>query len=229
MGSAASKGLKGLLFKNKNLKILMLGLDGAGKTTLLYKLLLNEVVSTIATLGYNVETIQHKNLTLTLWDLAGEERIRSLWKPFFNKCSAIIFVVDSSDRLRIQEAATELNKLMKEEELIGCSLLVFATKQDCVAPMEIPEITDSLGLHDIKDRSWYVQPTNTLEGIGIYEGLDWLSLRLAEQKKSKQKKTSSPMKSPNLASANSNPNSNSNNSNNFLSPKQTQPTKIRNI
>ncbi|KAF2071574.1 hypothetical protein CYY_007107 [Polysphondylium violaceum] len=176
-------------FRNKQIKILMLGLDGSGKTTLLYKLMLNEVVSTIATLGYNVETIQHKNLNLTLWDLAGEERIRALWRPFYNKCSALIFVVDSSDRLRVEEAAMELNKLLKEEELKGCSVLIFATKQDCISPMEIPELTDLLGLHEVKDRNWFIQPTKTLEGVGIYEGLDWLSTKLLESKKSKSFKS----------------------------------------
>ncbi|KAK5579050.1 hypothetical protein RB653_008728 [Dictyostelium firmibasis] len=188
MGISSSNPFSSI-FKSKAIKLLMLGLDGSGKTTILYKLMLNEVVSTISTLGYNVETIQHKHLNLTLWDLAGEERIRTLWKPFYNKCTAIIFVVDSSDRLRIDEAASELSKLMKEEELKGCSLLIFATKQDCISPMEIPELTDQLGLHDIKDRRWYVQPTRTLEGIGIYEGLDWLSTKIIEDRKSKSFKS----------------------------------------
>ncbi|KYR00027.1 ADP-ribosylation factor-related protein [Tieghemostelium lacteum] len=197
MGQNSSKIPFTHLFGNKTIKILLLGLDGAGKTTLLYKLMLNETVS-IATLGYNVETIQHKHLNLTLWDLAGDSSIRSLWKPFYNKCSAIIFVVDSSDKTRISEAALELNKLMKEEELKNCSLLIFATKQDLPDPIEIPELTDLLGLHEIKDRKWYLQPTRTLENVGIYEGLDWLSTKLQEEKKAKSFKLSklNPMKSP---------------------------------
>ncbi|EFA85618.1 ADP-ribosylation factor-related protein [Heterostelium album PN500] len=169
----------------KNVKILMLGLDGAGKTTLLYRLLLNEVVSTISTLGYNVETLHHKNLNLTVWDLAGQDSIRGLWKQmkFYYKCNAIIFVVDSSDRSRINEAANELSRLLSEEELKSCPLLVFGTKQDCDSPMDVPELTDSLGLHDVKDRKWYIQPTMTFEGIGIYEGLDWLANSIQTERK----------------------------------------------
>ncbi|EGC33944.1 hypothetical protein DICPUDRAFT_35934 [Dictyostelium purpureum] len=210
MGASSSNPFNSI-FKNKSIKILMLGLDGAGKTTILYKLMLNEVVTTISTLGYNVETIQHKHLNLTLWDLAGEERIRSLWRPFYNKCSAIIFVVDSSDRLRVEEAAAELSKLMKEEELSGCSLLIFATKQDCISPMEIPELTDVLGLHEIRDRKWYIQPTKTLEGVGIYEGLDWLSSKIIEERKQKSFKLFGSKNKKQKQKPNNIPNNNNNN------------------
>eukprot|EP01133_Synstelium_polycarpum_P011526 gene11526-13451_t len=159
--------------------------------------MLNEVVSTIATLGYNVETIEHKSLNLTVWDLAGQERIRGLWRPFFTKCSAIVFVVDSSDRARVAEAEEELEKLLKEEDLKQCPLLIYATKQDCESPMDIPELSDALGLHDIRDRPWFIQPTKTIEGVGIFEGLDWLANRITEKKSSpKISSTSSPLSSP---------------------------------
>ena len=36
----------------------MVGLDAAGKTTILYKLKLGEVVTTIPTIGFNVETVE---------------------------------------------------------------------------------------------------------------------------------------------------------------------------
>ncbi|EGG23423.1 ADP-ribosylation like factor [Cavenderia fasciculata] len=200
MGGVSSRVLK--LFKQRDTKILCLGLDGAGKTTLLYKLILNEVVETIPTLGYNVETVQHKNLTFSVWDLAGQERIRAtFWTPFFAKTSAIIFVVDSSDRSRIEEASTELNKLMKEDELKNIPVLVYATKQDCVDPMDVPELTDCLNLHQVKDRKWYIQPARTIEGIGIYEGLDWLANLLTDKKKHQKKSsTASDTKSPNATS-----------------------------
>ena len=61
-------------------RILMLGLDAAGKTTILYKLKHGEVVTTIPTIGFNVETVEYKNITLTAWDVGGKDKVsRSLF------------------------------------------------------------------------------------------------------------------------------------------------------
>ena len=54
----------------------MLGLDAAGKTTILYKLKLNDVVTTIPTIGFNVEEVQFQNLSMTIWDIGGQKTIR---------------------------------------------------------------------------------------------------------------------------------------------------------
>ena len=71
-------------FGGQNARILMLGLDAAGKTTILYKLKLNENVSTIPTIGFNVETVTPvKNVTFTVWDVGGQEKIRQLWRHYF--------------------------------------------------------------------------------------------------------------------------------------------------
>ena len=52
-------------------KLLMIGLDASGKTTVLNQLKMNENVSTIPTIGFNVETVAYKNLGMTIWDLGG--------------------------------------------------------------------------------------------------------------------------------------------------------------
>ena len=56
------------IFGSQRAKIAMLGLDAAGKTTIMYKLKLNEVVTTIPTIGFNVETVEYKNICFTVWD-----------------------------------------------------------------------------------------------------------------------------------------------------------------
>ena len=55
---------------------LMVGLDAAGKTTILYKLKLGEVVTTIPTIGFNVEQVDYKNISFTVWDVGGQDKIR---------------------------------------------------------------------------------------------------------------------------------------------------------
>jgi hypothetical protein len=61
----------------KEMRILMVGLDAAGKTTILYKLKLGEVVTTIPTIGFNVETVEYKNISFTVWDVGGQDKVRT--------------------------------------------------------------------------------------------------------------------------------------------------------
>jgi small GTP-binding protein len=92
----------------------MVGLDAAGKTTILYKLMLGEVVTAIPTIGFNVETVEYKNIKFTVWDVGGQDTIRPLWVHYYQNTDAIIFVVDSQDTRadRIQEAHDEIHNLM---------------------------------------------------------------------------------------------------------------------
>jgi len=178
MGLAISSVLK-RLFGNKEMRILMVGLDAAGKTTILYKLKLGEIVTTIPTIGFNVETVEYKNINFTVWDVGGQDKIRPLWRHYFQNTQGLIFVVDSNDRERIGEAKEELEKMLNEDELRDAVLLIFANKQDLPQAMSIAEVTDKLGLHSLRNRKWYIQATCATSGDGLYEGLDWLSNTLS--------------------------------------------------
>lgn len=149
-----------------------------GKTTILYKLKLGEIVTTIPTIGFNVETVQYKKVSFTVWDVGGQDKIRPLWRHYFQNTQGLIFVVDSNDRERIGEAAEELNKMLREEELKDVVVLVLANKQDLPNAMSVSEVTDKLGLHSLGARKWYIQSTCATTGDGLYEGLDWLSSAL---------------------------------------------------
>uniref|UniRef100_A0A8C4KSD3 ARF GTPase 4 n=1 Tax=Equus asinus TaxID=9793 RepID=A0A8C4KSD3_EQUAS len=157
------------------------GLDAAGKTTILYKLKLGEIVTTIPTIGFNVETVEYKNICFTVWDVGGQDKIRPLWRHYFQNTQGLIFVVDSNDRERIQEGAEELQKMLQEDELRDAVLLLFANKQDLPNAMAISEMTDKLGLQSLRNRTWYVQATCATQGTGLYEGLDWLSNELSKR------------------------------------------------
>ena len=161
----------------------MVGLDASGKTTMLYKLKLGEIASTIPTIGFNVETVKYKNISFTVWDVGGQDKIRPLWRFYFQNTQGIIFVVDSNDRERIVEAREELMTMLAEDELREAVLLIFANKQDLPDAMNAAEITDKLGLQSLRNRNWYMQAACATNGHGLYEGLDWLSNQLKKSRK----------------------------------------------
>ena len=230
MGLSFSK-VFGKLFGKKDVRILMVGLDAAGKTTILYKLKLGEIVTTIPTIGFNVETVEYKNISFTVWgaaradrtlplvpiepfppfidlpspppapprpacplrleaftlpllsaDVGGQDKIRPLWRHYYQNTQGVIFVVDSNDRDRVGEARDELHRMLNEDELREAILLVFANKQDLPNAMNAAEITDKLGLHSLRQRNWYIQSTCATTGDGLYEGLDWMSSSLSKAK-----------------------------------------------
>jgi len=169
------------MFGNKQVRILMVGLDAAGKTTILYKLKLGEIVTTIPTIGFNVETVDYKNISFTVWDVGGQDKIRPLWRHYFQNTEGIIFVVDSNDVDRISVAKNELERMLSEDELRDAVLLVFANKQDLPNAMDPAKITQELGLQSLRNRNWYIQATCATSGNGLYEGLDWLCANLANK------------------------------------------------
>ncbi|KRX09540.1 P-loop containing nucleoside triphosphate hydrolase [Pseudocohnilembus persalinus] len=180
MGISISK-LFDKVFGKKEMRILMLGLDAAGKTTILYQLKLGEPVSSVPTIGFNVETVEYKNIKFTVWDVGGQDKIRLLWRHYYQNTQGLIFVVDSSDRDRIEIARDELQRMLNEEDLKDVVLLVYANKQD-TGVMGVPEVTEKLGLHTMKNRDWFIQGSCAHTGDGLYEGLEWLSKTLTKKK-----------------------------------------------
>jgi small GTP-binding protein len=163
-------------------RILMLGLDGAGKTTILYALKLNEKVETVPTVGFNIEEVTAAGVTVTIWDCGGQEKLRSTWRYYYKGTQAVIFVVDASDRERVPEAKRELQKLMSEELLKDCSLLVFANKQDLPGALGKDELVAELGVDNMREGlEWQAFATIASENKGLYEGLKWLSGTLPQQ------------------------------------------------
>ncbi|EKE37283.1 hypothetical protein ENUP19_0080G0003 [Entamoeba nuttalli] len=175
MGNWLSK----ILSVKKETRILMIGLDAAGKTTILYKLKIGDLVTTIPTIGFNLETIDYKNLHFNVWDIGGQNKLRPLWRYYYSGTNAIIFVVDSNDDSeRLEEARIVLFNVLNDDYLKGVPLLIFANKHDLPHAKSVSEIAKGLMLSSIKDREWYCQTSCATNGDGLYEGLDWLSSRL---------------------------------------------------
>nr|POF23766.1 adp-ribosylation factor [Quercus suber] len=144
MGQAFRK-LFDTFFGNSEMRVVMLGLDAAGKTTILYKLHIGEVLSTVPTIGFNVEKVQYKNVIFTVWDVGGQEKLRPLWRHYFNNTDGLIYVVDSLDRERIGKAKAEFQAIIKDPFMLNSVILVFANKQDMKGAMTPMEVCEGLG------------------------------------------------------------------------------------
>lgn len=170
---------------NMEIRILLLGLDAAGKTTTLYKLKLNEVVTTIPTIGFNIETLNYKKMNLTVWDVGGQDKIRPLWKHYFQNTDALIFMIDSCDTERFEEARQEFYKIYTDANIKSTlkAILVFANKMDLPNAKNVQQIIEALHIQEIRHISWHVQATNAVSGEGLYEGLDKLKTMLTDHNK----------------------------------------------
>eukprot|EP00884_Botryococcus_braunii_P016534 jgi/Botrbrau1/3564/Bobra.0078s0021.1 len=163
---------------SKEYKIVMVGLDNAGKTSILYQLHLGQAVVTQPTVGCNVEQIQHNNLTFEVWDLGGQANLRPSWATYYKHTDAVIVVVDSTDRARMNIAKNELFSLLDHEHLQSAAILVFANKQDLKDAMAVGDLTQTLNLHSIKKHDWHIQACCALTGEGLVDGLEWISQRV---------------------------------------------------
>ena len=167
-------------------RILMLGLDAAGKTTILYKIKLNELVTTVPTIGFNVETVEVANgLTFTVWDIGAQRNMRRLWQHYLHGCQGLIYVVDSNDPERLNEAYEELNSLVTDEILREVPVLLLVSKQDLPSSSSVSEVTDKMRMHSLGDRAWHVQGCCAVTGEGLAEGMTDFSMMVRSFQQSK--------------------------------------------
>ena len=156
------------------MRILMLGLDNAGNTTILKRFNGEDINSVSPTLGFNIKTLEHKGYNLNIWDVGGQKSLRSYWRNYFEITDGLIWVVDSADKRRMHDCKSELHSLLREERLLGATLLVFANKQDLSGALSTEEIKTALQLDDIKTHHWQIIWCSAVTGDNLLEGMDWL-------------------------------------------------------
>jgi ADP-ribosylation factor-like protein 3 len=166
--------LKKMKKDEKEARILMLGLDNAGKTTVLKKLSEEDISHIMPTQGFNIKSLVHEGFKLNVWDIGGQKTIRPYWSNYFESSDALVYVIDSSDRRRLEESGQELKELLAEDKLGGVPLLVFANKQDLLQATPADEISDALAMNAIVDRTWTIQACSAKTGDGLQEGMEWL-------------------------------------------------------
>ncbi|KAF4545370.1 ADP-ribosylation factor family protein [Lasiodiplodia theobromae] len=137
--------------KDKEMRILMLGLDNAGKTTIVKKIMNEDVNSVSPTLGFIIKTIEYEGYKLNIWDVGGQKTLRTYWKNYFEKTDTLIWV-----------------------RLMGASLLVFKNKSDVPGSMSDDEIRQGLMLDSITTHKWTIMACSAMTGQNLEEGLRWV-------------------------------------------------------
>ena len=160
------------------MRILILGLDNAGKTTVV-KRLCGEPIETIEpTLGFQIQTLSHKNYSLNLWDIGGQKSIRAYWRNYFEQTDGLIWVVDSADTYRLDLCRSELSQLLQQERLAGASVLILANKQDVEGALSVDMIAQILGINNdnkqYQNRHWKILECSAVTGSGLELGIEWI-------------------------------------------------------
>lgn len=172
--------------KKRDANILVVGLDNSGKTSIINYFKPNDEKSQniVPTVGFNVEKFKSSSLNFTAFDMSGQGRYRNLWEHYYKESDAILFVVDSSDKMRMVVAKEELILLLNHTLIKSRSIpvLVFANKMDVRDSLSCGKVMEELDLNNIKNKHWHVVATNGLTGEGISQGIEWLAKELQERK-----------------------------------------------
>eukprot|EP00520_Triparma_pacifica_P013424 CAMPEP_0118669458 /NCGR_PEP_ID=MMETSP0785-20121206/20917_1 /TAXON_ID=91992 /ORGANISM="Bolidomonas pacifica, Strain CCMP 1866" /LENGTH=188 /DNA_ID=CAMNT_0006564153 /DNA_START=12 /DNA_END=578 /DNA_ORIENTATION=- len=166
--------LRKLKRNDREARLLVLGLDNSGKTTILKKLSEEDITHIMPTQGFNIKSLMQNEFKLNVWDIGGQKSIRPYWRNYFDQTDALIYVIDSADRRRMEETGVELGQLLEEDKLAGIPLLIFANKQDLLNALPPNDISKGLNLHTIRDRMWNIQACSAKTGEGLQEGMEWV-------------------------------------------------------
>lgn len=169
--------------------VLVIGLDNSGKTTLIQHLKASSAGSAsqevTPTVGFQVEEFSKGKINFTVYDMSGQGRYRSLWEAYYADVQAIIFVLDSTDKVRMCVAKDELATLLEHKDIHAslCPMLFFANKSDVPGALTNEECMQEMNLFNIRDRPWHMRSSNAITGDGVSEGIEWLSeeIRLGNQ------------------------------------------------
>ncbi|XP_046903656.1 ADP-ribosylation factor-like protein 6 isoform X1 [Hypomesus transpacificus] len=181
--------------RKKEVNVLCLGLDNSGKTTIINHLKptnptgpfgplsedwkhvsQTQTQDIVPTIGFNIEKFKSSSLSFTVFDMSGQSRYRNLWEHYYKESHAIIFVIDSGDKLRMVVAKEELDNLLSHQDIRSrrMPVLFFANKMDLRDALSSVKVSQQLCLENIKDKPWHICASDAVKGEGIQEGVDWL-------------------------------------------------------
>lgn len=177
-------------FKEDDIKIILLGLDSAGKTSLLYMLKYNKLSINQPTGHPQQEEVVVDDRNIQVFDLGGHASARKLWKQYLFNIDAIVYIVDSSDILRIEECKQELYSILLDESLPAkIPILLLGNKIDKAEACTQQDLIDLLYLKNIltgkekhkcnANTKEYRRPCelfmcSIVKRIGYLQGFQWL-------------------------------------------------------
>ncbi|EAY05870.1 small GTP-binding protein, putative [Trichomonas vaginalis G3] len=161
-------------------RVLMLGLKSAGKSTILNIIKEDQQIRTFQVNDFNTQTIKWEDYELVTWDLGSAEKQRPLWRHYYDGSVAVIFVVDCSDKEKIQLAKTEIHKIAAVPELTNCPILFLANKQDVDGAIDQEELEKLIDAGGTKHLTYSVMPCSATTNKGIEEAFDWLLSKIKE-------------------------------------------------
>ncbi|GMR42749.1 hypothetical protein PMAYCL1PPCAC_12944, partial [Pristionchus mayeri] len=166
----------------KSCNIVVVGLDNAGKTTILNALRTEDqrLSQVVPTVGMTVTTFSGAGVNFSAFDMSGQGKYRNLWDAYYAKAEGIMFVVDSTDRLRLSVARDELWMILDHKDTRKIPLLIMANKSDCNDALPVSEVSNLLGLDLMRGRPWTIQVTSAITGNGIPQSMEWLSKNVRE-------------------------------------------------
>ncbi|XP_043204050.1 ADP-ribosylation factor-like protein 6 [Amphibalanus amphitrite] len=172
--------------RKREVNVIVVGLDNSGKSTILNHLKpdLERAADIVPTVGFNVERFKAQSLAFTAFDMSGQGRYRNLWEHYYRDCDAIIYVVDSSDKLRMVVAKDELDALLQHPDIRPrrIPLLFFANKMDLKEAMSSVKVTMMLGLEKMENKQFHICASNAITGEGLSDGIAWLTQQLKDVK-----------------------------------------------
>nr|QXF29037.1 Arf1f [Gefionella okellyi] len=162
----------------KDVKVMIFGLDASGRTTYLYWLKLGEIITTIPTIGFNVESIQAGRLNITMWDCGGGDRLRPLWKHYF-PAPFILWCIDRSDPQRLDESWEFFESLcwaeVEKNREMGICVAVTKWNKDCDEPLHLSHVQDKFSKLDTLPNPWFLTAVDCLTNYNVNEPLDWMN------------------------------------------------------
>ncbi|TNJ30236.1 ADP-Ribosylation Factor like protein 2b [Giardia muris] len=176
--------LRGIRSSENEVRVLIVGLDCSGKTTIVGSLLERSLTEIAPTLGFNIDTWKPpgKDISVALWDVGGQQTIRTYWRNYFSATDALIWVIDSTDRRRVNICHTALKEILHAEKLQGCPVLLLCNKQDVPSALTPEEIQSLLTLPSLcKNRLWRIFSCSAIQRTGIDEAFTWLVEQLEAQ------------------------------------------------
>lgn len=168
----------------KKIVLLLVGLDNAGKTVAAKGLAGEPIEDVVPTVGFHTVTLRYKEFLVKIYDLGGAANFRGIWHKYFVDAHGVIFVLDSSDSERIQEAEEVLKSVICHEKISGKPLLFLANKQDSENALDEIDLNEHFHFEEIVNHAQCPTLVETCSATelknknqidaGLLKGYNWI-------------------------------------------------------